>query len=147
MTMGQVRIPTLALKRFLKRQDSFPISTMMSQAIEQCCWHHRTPAGRSPKAMFAGDGERGALVKPADKMEQERASGLRERQIADLMEGDEVEACEVVDYPPCLSSRVSGSNRLTRSMTLKKRPRIKSMKRSIESDLPAPTRRLLISLS
>lgn len=58
-------------------------------------WHHRTPTGRSPKAMFAGDEDRGALVKPADKMEQERASVLRERQIADLIEGDEVEACEV----------------------------------------------------
>lgn len=45
--------------------------------------------------MFAGDEDRGALVKPADKMEQERASVLRERQIADLIEGDEVEACEV----------------------------------------------------
>jgi len=39
-----------------------------------------------------GDDDGGALVKPADQMEQQLAAGLRERQIAEFVEDDEVEA-------------------------------------------------------
>ena len=39
-----------------------------------------------------GDDDRGALVEPADEVEQELAAGLGEGQIAEFVEDDEVHA-------------------------------------------------------
>ena len=43
-----------------------------------------------------GDDDRGALIEPADQMEQQLPAGLSERQIAQFVENDEVEAGEIV---------------------------------------------------
>ena len=45
------------------------------------------------------DDDRGALVEAADQVEQQLAPRLRERQIAQLVEDDEVEAGEMVGKP------------------------------------------------
>ena len=51
---------------------------------------------------IGGDDDRGALVEPADQMEEELATGLGEGQIAELLEDGEVEAGEIVGDAPCV---------------------------------------------
>src|SRR6202034_2089876 len=46
-----------------------------------------------------GDDDRGALVEPADEVEQELSSGLSEWQIAKLVENDEVHSGELIGDP------------------------------------------------
>lgn len=58
--------------------------------------------GHSPNARFVDD-DRGTLVEPADEVEQELTSGLRERQIAKFAEDDKVEACEIIGYSTLLA--------------------------------------------
>ena len=43
-----------------------------------------------------GDDDRGALVEPADEVEQELAAGLSEGQIAEFVEDDEVHAGQMI---------------------------------------------------
>lgn len=52
--------------------------------------------------------DRGALVEPADKVEQELAAGLGEGQIAEFIEDDEVHARQVVGQPPLASAAALG---------------------------------------
>jgi hypothetical protein len=47
--------------------------------------------------------DRGALVKPADQVEQHLAAADRKRQIAEFVEDDEIDADEVVGKAPRLS--------------------------------------------
>ena len=54
-------------------------------------------------------------------MEEQLAAGLGKRQIAELVQHDEVEAGEVVGQAAL--GRASASSSFTRSTTLKKRPR------------------------
>lgn len=68
-----------------------------------------------------GYDDRGLLVEAADQMEQELAAGLRERQVAELVQDHEVEAAEVVGH-----TALAASSLLTRSTTLKNRPRAPS---------------------
>src|SRR6266481_3785922 len=65
---------------------------MVGQAIEQrgrhlCVAEH---AGPFAEREIGGDDDRRALVEPADEMEQQLATGLGERQVAELIEDDEV---------------------------------------------------------
>jgi len=57
---------------------------VVGDAIEQGCGHFGIPKNRHPlgKGQIRGDDQRGLLVKLADQVEQQRASGARERQIA-----------------------------------------------------------------
>ena len=56
----------------------------MGQAIEQCGRHLgvREDARPFTEGEVGGEDDRGALVEPADEVEQELAAGLGERQIA-----------------------------------------------------------------
>ena len=78
---------------------------MVCQSVEECRRHLRIAEHRRPFAegKVRGDDDRGALVEPADQVEQERTTGLRERQIAEFIEDDEVEASEVIRCPPLLA--------------------------------------------
>src|SRR3954451_12441965 len=74
---------------------------VMGQSIRQ----HGCHLGIAEDARPFGEGEigrdddRGALVEPADQMKEELAAGLSKRQIAELVEHDEVHAGEVIGEP------------------------------------------------
>jgi hypothetical protein len=59
---------------------------------------------------IGGDDDRGALVEPADQMEEELATGPGEGQIAELVEDGEVEAGEIVGDAPLRPARLSASS-------------------------------------
>src|SRR6516164_1330991 len=74
---------------------------VMGQAVEQRGRHfgiaeHARPF---PKRKIGGDDDGGALVKPADEVEQKLTAGLCERQIAELVENDEVHAGQMFGEP------------------------------------------------
>src|SRR5207244_6489439 len=46
------------------------------------------------------EGNGSGLVKPADQMKEELAAGLSERQVAELVENNEVDAGEIFGEPP-----------------------------------------------
>src|SRR6516165_12107747 len=74
---------------------------VMGQAVEQRGRHfgiaeHARPF---PKRKIGGDDDGGALVEPADEVEQKLTAGLRERQIAELVENDEVHAGQMFGEP------------------------------------------------
>jgi len=79
---------------------------MMGQTVEERGRHLGITEHRGPFAegKVCGDDDRGALVKPADEMEQELAAGLSERQVSEFVEDDEVETSEVVRRPPLLAA-------------------------------------------
>src|SRR5512132_121758 len=70
----------------------------MGETIEECCRHLCIPEHARPfaESEVGGDDDRRALVEPADQMEQQLPAGLRERQVAQFVEHDEVEADEIV---------------------------------------------------
>lgn len=72
----------------------------MCQGVEQRYRNLGIAEHRRPfaKGKVRGDNDRDKLVEPADQMEQELTTGLRERQIAKFIEDNEVEACKVI--PP-----------------------------------------------
>ena len=51
------------------------------------------------EAEIGREDDRGALIEATDQVEQQLAARLRERQIAQLVEDDEVEAGEIVGKP------------------------------------------------
>jgi hypothetical protein len=61
---------------------------VVSEAAQQGCCHFgvREDARPFAKGEIGSDNDRGALVEPADKMEQELAAGLGEGQVAKLVE-------------------------------------------------------------
>ena len=63
-----------------------------------CRGHLGVAEDRRPlsESQIGGDDDRGLLVEPADQVEQELAAGLRERQIAELVENEEVEPGEAI---------------------------------------------------
>ena len=65
---------------------------MVREPIEQGCCHLGVSEDAWPfgKAEVGRDDDRGALVKPADQMEQQLAARLRERQITEFVEDDEI---------------------------------------------------------
>jgi hypothetical protein len=66
---------------------------VMGEPIEQCSGHLgiTEDAGRFGEGQVGRDDDRGALVEPADQMEQQLTTGLGERQIAELVEDEEVD--------------------------------------------------------
>ena len=70
----------------------------MGQAVEQRSGHLRVAKHARPLAEgeVGGDDDRGALVKPANEMEQNLSAGLGEREIAKFVEDDEVHSHEIV---------------------------------------------------
>ena len=70
----------------------------MGQAVEQRGGHLGVAEDGRPFAEgeVGGDDDRGALVEPADEVEQELAAGLGERQLAELIEDGEVHAGEII---------------------------------------------------
>jgi len=70
----------------------------MGEAIEQSSGHLgiREDARPFTEGEVSGDDDRGALVELADEVEQELAAGLCERQIAELVENDEVHTGQVI---------------------------------------------------
>src|SRR5271166_2257739 len=103
---------------------------MMGEAIEQRGRHlwiteHARPFAEGE---IGGDDDRSSLVEPADEMEQQLPAGLSEGQIAEFVEGDEVEAREVIGEPSLAAARDSASSWLTRSTVVKKRLSIGTQK-------------------
>ena len=74
---------------------------MVGETIEQRGSHLRIAedAGPFPKCEVGCDDNRGALVKAADEAKQQLAADLGEWQIAEFIENDEVETCEIIGEP------------------------------------------------
>src|SRR5580658_1724519 len=73
----------------------------MGEAIEQRGRHFWIAEHARPFAEgeVGGDDDRGALVEPADQVEQRLPAGLREWEIAEFVEDHEVEAREIIGEP------------------------------------------------
>ena len=71
---------------------------MMGQTIEQSRGHLRIAEHARPFAEgeIGGDDHRRPFVEAADHVEQKLSTGLSERQIAKLIEDDEVETGEII---------------------------------------------------
>src|SRR5712692_1950509 len=71
---------------------------VMGEAVEERCGHLGVAEDGGPfgEGEIGGDDDRGALVETADEVEEELAAGLREGQIAELVEDEEVEPDELV---------------------------------------------------
>ena len=87
---------------------------MMREAIQEGRRHFGVAEDARPFAEgeIGGDDDRGALVEPVDQMKQHLAAGLSERQIAKLVEDDEVHAGEAVGQPPLSAGAGDGEMRL-----------------------------------
>ena len=74
---------------------------VVGQAIEQRGGHLGVAEHARPFAegQVGGDDDRGALVEPADEVEEELAAGLSEGQIAEFIENDEVHAGQMIGEP------------------------------------------------
>src|ERR1700722_19971334 len=74
---------------------------MVREAVEQRGGHLGIAENGRPFAEgeIGRDDDRGALIEATDQVEQQLAARLRERQIAQLVEDDEVEAGEIVGKP------------------------------------------------
>jgi hypothetical protein len=53
-------------------------------------------AGPFAEGEVGGDDDRGSLVELADEVEEQLAAGLSERQVAELVQDDEVEAAQMI---------------------------------------------------
>ena len=60
---------------------------------------HRRTRWAFTEREIGGDDDGGALVKPADEMEQQLAAGLGERQVAEFVEDEEVHAGQMIGDP------------------------------------------------
>ena len=71
---------------------------MVGQAVEQRGGHLGVVEDPGPftEGEVGGDNQAGALVEFAQQMEQQGAAGLRERQIAEFIENDQVDLHEPV---------------------------------------------------
>ena len=74
---------------------------MVGQSIEQRGRHLGVAEHTRPftEGEIGGDDNGGALVEPADEVEQELAAGLSEGQIAEFVEDDEVHAGQMIGEP------------------------------------------------
>ena len=83
---------------------------MVGEAIEQCGRHLgiAEDAGPFAERQVGGDDDRGALVEPADQMEEQLPASLGEGQIAEFIEDDEVEPGEVVGDPALFAATMLG---------------------------------------
>ena len=94
----------------------------MGEAIEQSGGHFGVTKDRSPftEAEVGGDDDAGALVEPAEEVEEQGAGGA-ERQVAELVEDDEVGAREALGDLTAMPFAFSCSSVLTSSTVEKKR--------------------------
>ena len=83
----------------------------MGETVEQRGGHLGVAEDGGPFAEgeVGGDDDRGALVEPADQMEEQLPAGLGEGQIAEFVEDDEVEPGQVVGDAALLAAAVSRS--------------------------------------
>ena len=74
---------------------------VVRQTIEERGGHLGVAEDGRPFAegQVGGDDDRGALVEPADEVEQQLASGLGEGQVAELVEDDEVAPGQLIGEP------------------------------------------------
>src|SRR5262249_13409287 len=79
---------------------------VMGQPVEQRGGHLGVAEDAGPlgEGQVGGNYDRGALVKPTDQMKEQLAAGLGERQIAELVEHDEVEPGQVIGQATLPSS-------------------------------------------
>jgi len=75
---------------------------MMGQAVEQRSGHFRVSEDRRPFAEVevGRHDDRGAFVEAADEMEQQLTARLREGEIAEFIEDQEVEAAQLLSIRP-----------------------------------------------
>jgi hypothetical protein len=71
---------------------------VVGQAIEQCGRHLCIAEDTRPftEGQVRGDDDRGALVEPADEVEQKLTPGLGEGQVTEFVEDNEVHAGELI---------------------------------------------------
>ena len=71
---------------------------VVGEAVEERGGHLRIAENARPfsEGEVGGDDDGGLLVEPAYQVEEQLASGLGERQVAELVQDDEVEAREMV---------------------------------------------------
>jgi len=83
---------------------------MMGQTVEQSRCHLRIAEYARPltKGEIGRDNHRGPLVEAADQMEPQLPTSLGERQIAEFVENDEVEAGEIIGEAPLASGSSFG---------------------------------------
>ena len=83
---------------------------VVGQAVEQGGRHLWIAKDARPIAEgeIGGDDDRGALVEPADQMEQQLTAGLGEGEIAEFIEDDEVKAREIIGEPSLAASAAFG---------------------------------------
>src|SRR5205814_3416497 len=76
--------------------------TMMGQTIEERGRHLGVAKHTGPiaKGQIGGHDNGSALVKPADQMEEQLTAGLSERQVAEFVENNELDASEIFGQPP-----------------------------------------------
>ena len=88
---------------------------MVSEPVEHGRRHLGIAEHGRPLAerQVGGADDRGTLVKLADEVEQQLATGAGERQIAELIEDDEIKPGELGSQGPCLVIRASSSSRFT----------------------------------
>src|SRR5689334_24205736 len=74
----------------------------MGEAIEErgCHLGIAEDGGPFAEGEVGGDNDRGVLVKAADEVEEQLATGLGEGQIAEFIEDDEVHAQKIVGEAP-----------------------------------------------
>src|SRR5947209_8916616 len=76
---------------------------MMGEAVEERGCHLGVAKHTGPitKGQVGGDDDGSALIQPADQMEEQLAAGLSERQVAELVENNQIHASEIFGQPPC----------------------------------------------
>ena len=99
---------------------------VMGEAVEErgCHLGVAEHAGPFAERQVRRDDDRGPLVEPADQVEQQLTARLRERQIAQLIKDQEVQPAEKIGHASLAFGARLGVELLTRSTTLKKRPRL-----------------------
>ena len=86
---------------------------VMGEAVKECGSHLWVAEHARPFAEgeIGGDDDRGAFVMATDQVEQQLAAGLGEREIAEFIEDDDVEASEMSRRRrPCRPARPSASS-------------------------------------
>ena len=70
----------------------------MGEAVQERGRHLGVAEDARPftEGQVRGDDDRGTLVEPADEVEQELAAGLSKRQVAELVEDDEVHSGQML---------------------------------------------------
>jgi hypothetical protein len=73
----------------------------MGEPVEKSCRHLWVAEDARPftEGEVGGDDDGGALVEPADQMEEELTAGLSEGEITELVEDGEVEPAEIIGDP------------------------------------------------